>query len=289
MKKKYLKTKEIIKILNEICPEELQAEWDNSGLQLGFSDKPLESVLISLDIDENVIDEAISLKADMIITHHPLIFNPIKMISDDDPISRLLMLLLKNEISVYSLHTNFDVLTGGNNDYLAKLLDIDDFDVLKESENFARIGRLKKPKSLLELTNEIAKRLKIPREKMRIVKGKNAEISKVAWCTGAGADFIDSARESGADLFITGDVKYHDALNARIKGISVIDVGHYYSEEIFCENMKEMLNKKLNLIGSKGIGAHDSEDLILPTIHISKEFKDPFYSIEDLIGDERYD
>ena len=259
-KEKFMTVSDIAGIIEEIAPNELQEEWDNSGLLIGFENKPVVKLLTCLEINEEVVREAIRVGADMVVTHHPLIFQGVKAVRSSDYKGRVLMELIENEISVYSCHTPFDKVKGGNNDIIAERLGLTDIrnlngdDVASPSKmisnrqeaDIGRTGRFKKPVSYMQLIETAANQLNMSIRDFRAVGSLDTEIAKVGICTGAGADLVNMAAEAGCQLMITGDVKYHDAHTALEKGICLLDAGHYGTEKFFAAAMREKLEKKLS-------------------------------------------
>ncbi|MDO4545255.1 MAG: Nif3-like dinuclear metal center hexameric protein [Bacillota bacterium] len=251
---------EIVEEIDAAVPNALQEEWDNSGFLLGVKEMPVRKILTCLEINEDVIGEAAQLGAELIVTHHPLIFEGMKQIRDDDYHGRLVMELLAQGISVYSCHTPFDKVKGGNNDVLMKRLgltgiknlkgdDVESMGKMVEKQDPAdigRIGKFKKPYSFMQVIDLVSKELEVSLRQMRAVGQLDAEISTVGVCTGAGAEFLEMAKDSGCQLFITGDVKYHEAQMARGLDICLLDAGHYHTEKFFSEAMKALLEKKLD-------------------------------------------
>lgn len=250
---------DIAKTIEEFAPCSLQEEWDNSGLLIGFQKKPVKKLLTCLEIDHNVIQEARELAADMIVTHHPLIFHEIKHLCDADYRDRLVMDLISSEISVYSCHTPFDKVRGGNNDIIMDRLSLGSVRNLKgqevasaekmiarrEAADIGRIGVLKEPMSYKDVISFAASQLEMSIRQFHAVGFLDREIRTVGVCTGAGADLIEMAAAAGCELFITGDVKYHEARDAALSGMCVLDAGHYGTEKFFAGQMKLVLDKKL--------------------------------------------
>lgn len=236
-----VKVKQIIEKLNYLAPEGLAEQWDNIGLQIGCANQSVSKVLLALDATSKVIDEAISINADMIITHHPMIFSPLKRILRDNPKGNNIYKLIKNNISLYVMHTNFDVAFGGTNDILADIIGLKNIKVINPDEDGMGIGRIGETKetTIKELTYKLKKELGILHA--RVVGDLDMRISKVAICTGSGMNFLQSAIGK-ADVFITGDVKFHEAQEARDLGIGIIDVGHYGSENIAMPSIKLYLD-----------------------------------------------
>ncbi len=246
-----MRFEELIDAIEEIAPKYIQETWDNSGVQIATGKLEIEKVLTSLELTDEIVEEAIREEADMIITHHPLIFGGIKSIDFRDMTGALIIKLLNAGISVYSSHTPFDKIEGGNNDYLAELIGLRDISGFTDGDDvdmIGRIGILPQSMTLAAMADLLAEGLNIDPEQIRFVGNPNQLINTVGLCTGAGADLMDLAIENGCQLFITGDVKYHDAQNAKAKGIALIDAGHYGTEKTFAENFADKLS---NIVGNK--------------------------------------
>ena len=239
---------ETAKLIEDIAPLSLQESWDNSGMIIGFCSSDVKKIMACLEITGAIVDEAITARVDMIITHHPMIFGSINSVRDSDPQGRWIMELIRHGISVYSCHTPFDKAKGGNNDRIAELLGLSSVKNLKTDEeeyDIARMGRLKKPQTFMQLIETAAGELQMSVRNLRAVGDLDTVITNVGICTGAGADMIEAAAAAGCQLFVTGDVKYHEAQTAHALGICVLDAGHYGTEKFFASNMREKLEKKL--------------------------------------------
>lgn len=231
--------------MEEICPNELSEEWDNCGIQINTDREKVERVLVALEITDDVIYEAIENDADMIVTHHPLIFGEIKKIDNFDILGRYLSLLIKKDISVYSCHTSFDIMDGGNNDYFGNLLKLKNIRMFNKTDNkFCRKGNLEKETTLVDYVDLVSRYLSIDKRFFSLTGNENRIINSIGWCTGGGSGFIADAVNEKCDLFITGDLKYHDAQMAKAMGIAVLDCGHYGTEKIFVDNMGDCLTEK---------------------------------------------
>ena len=255
-----LSVREITELIEEAIPSSLQEDWDNSGLLLGFGNRKVKKILTCLELDMRVVEEAISKDVDMIVTHHPLIFGGLRSINDSFPMGEAIIELIKREISVYSSHTPFDKISGGNNDALAGLLGLKNITDLGGGKvrdagamledpsemHIGRIGQFKQAMKLSEVVDLCCDVLSINPLSMRVVGDLEADIDKVGICTGAGAEYIGTAKAQGCQLFITGDLKYHQARDAELAGICVIDAGHYGTEKIFPAVMKVQLEKFLD-------------------------------------------
>ncbi|MTI49431.1 Nif3-like dinuclear metal center hexameric protein [Sporosalibacterium faouarense] len=348
--------KNIIDILNGLAPIHFAEKWDNVGLQLGSIDKEVNKVLISLDVSDKTVNLAIKNNVDMIITHHPFIFEGLKNISKDDKKGKILYNLIRADITLFSLHTNLDICPNGVSDRLGQIFRLKSMNILsptiseklfklvvfvpkthsdrvreaitrrgaghignysdctfninglgtfKPSEvsnpfigkigeletveevrvetivpesilknvinamkdahpyeevaydiyplandfikhGHGRIGNLENPITLLEFANEVKKKLDC--REVRAYGDTNRIISKVAVCGGSGSDFIVEAAKHKADVYLTGDIKYHDAQLASELGLALIDAGHYDTEKHILEYLKNYL---INSLGSK--------------------------------------
>lgn len=236
-----MKIKDIIKFLEERFPLSLQEDWDNSGLQIGNIENDLTNIMISLDLDEQTIQKAKEKSCNLIINHHPFLFSSIKSIDLNKGNGKIIKDLIKNDITVFAMHTNLDIGKGGVNDNLAKLLELRDISNLDtNNENpMARFG----------YTDEITAYdfSKFVKEKLNckglILYGdKDKKIEKVALCGGAGSDFINDAIKKGCDLIVTSDVKYHEAID-NCKKINIVDPGHFASENHIIYMIKDLLEK----------------------------------------------
>jgi len=222
-----LVVKDIIKFLEEKFPPHLAYDWDNVGLQIGDANCEVKSIMVELDATTPVINEAIEKGVDLIVTHHPFIFSPLKAIDLATPKGENIRNLIKNDIAIYTMHTNYDVAPGGMNDRLAKEIGLEDCEPLCE-DGLGRIGFN---------NNEYAKDIKKYVEHVIhqfalcganfIDGGKTHQIDKVAIIGGSGGKYIHEAKAAGADVFITGEITHHKALEAQEIGLSVIDVGHF--------------------------------------------------------------
>ncbi len=219
---------EILSILDEIAPFQLQESWDNSGLIVGEIDSEFSNIYLSLDVDINLVKSLE--KNSLLITHHPLIFKGLKQINFDKYPSNILKELIKKNISLISMHTNYD--KAHLNRYVAenilgyKAVECEEFVCYFEVED-----------KFEEFAKNIQKRLRLPFLKM--VKAKDF-IKRVALTTGSGAELLN---DIDADCFLTGDIKYHQAYEAKENGMSMIEIGHFESEIFFADSLRENLKK----------------------------------------------
>lgn len=243
-----MRYREFIEILEEIAPTGAYREIDNSGPQISCGAEDVNRVLVCLEINRDVLKEAEEKGADMILTHHPLIFTPESVIDYDDFPGRYIHEAIRKDISVYSAHLSFDFAAKGNNTYLAVLLGLQDVEM--GSIDAPWTGSLPEAMTLEEAAAHVETCLSLPQYYIRCVDGGKDRLRKVGLCTGAGGSYLQDAFRAGCDLFITGDLKLHEAQYAKARGVSVIDAGHYGTEKIFTENMARQVRAKAS---EKGI------------------------------------
>jgi dinuclear metal center YbgI/SA1388 family protein len=232
---------DLVELLEELMPSSLAEDWDNVGLMVGRKGKTVKRILLALDLSKEVVEQAIAQKIDMIITHHPAIFKKLKRVVDNDWQQDLLLTLMENGIAVYSAHTNLDCVSTGVNDVLAKLLKLEDADILDDSNGLGRIGFVDKM-TLADYAQFVKTALKAD---YVIVGDAGKQVHKVAVCGGAGSDLIDLALAKGADTLVTGDVKYHSAQQAVFSGLNIIDAGHQPTELPVLDKLADRLSMRL--------------------------------------------
>jgi GTP cyclohydrolase I len=225
-----LKLQEIYNVLNEISPFELQEKWDNSGLLVGSFEDEIEKIYISMDLD---LELAKGMEPNsLVITHHPLIFSGIKRVNFDTYSTKILKELIKKDISLISMHTNIDK-THLNKYVVEKILGFE----IKNSLEF--ISTCEVNMSFNELIKHVSKKLNL--KTLKAVNCKNF-IKDIAVVTGSAMSLIDEIK---ADCFLTGDIKYHDAMEAKARGLSLIDIRHYESERYFNTLLEGLLSEYL--------------------------------------------
>lgn len=243
-----VKCQTIAGILEELAPKGLAEGWDNVGLLVGDGRRKIERVMVCLDVPEWVIEEAVERKADMIVSHHPMIFNGIKRVNTDNVTGRKIISLIKNNIALYCMHTNYDIAQDGLNDVFAKELGFSDFSILEETAyesrimGIGRIAELEKETTLLMYAENVKTLLGTGH--VSFAGDPNRKIKKVALINGSGSKYINSARFAGADVLVTGDMQYHGVLDALEMGLCVIDAGHYATEKIMIKHIAEYLRNK---------------------------------------------
>jgi len=220
---------DIVKFLETKYPKELAYDWDNVGLQVGSLNRRTGIVLVTLDVTKDVVKEAIALKADAIVTHHPLIFKPIGSVATESPRGWMIEKLIKNDIALYAMHTNYDLAEGGMNDRLAALIGIRAPKLLDAEEGIGRFGDVD-PQPMSSYILKVKNALGV--STARFVGNIDKNVGVVGVSGGSGSNHVGQAKRQGCDLYVTGDVTYHTALDCVQMGLSVLDVGHY-AEKVF--------------------------------------------------------
>ncbi len=239
-----VKCQQVMEIMERIAPKGLAEEWDNPGLLAGSPQQDIERIYLCLDVSDEAVERAVETGANMIISHHPLIFRPLKKIRTDLPLGKRLQKLLKHDIAVFSAHTNLDIAEGGVNDVLAERIGLQDIEPLGSGEKgtLGRIGYLARPLSL-EAFAELV-REKLFASHVRIVSAGSQFVRKVALCSGSGADLIGKAAFYRADVYVTSDIKYHDAQHAAEQGLHLVDAGHFSTEFPIVTALRMRLEKE---------------------------------------------
>lgn len=216
---------EIYAILNKFAPPELAENWDCSGIAIETATEEIKKVMLALTVTDDIVAQAKVNNCDMIISHHPLFFAPFAY----------------KDINIFSAHTNLDLTEGGTTDELIKTLGF-----TKSSQNsFVRYVELAEAISV----EAFAKKLSKISPNLRYVNNKNIEkIKKIGFCAGSGTDFIETAQEDGADAFVTGDLKFHTALDSTIV---LFDIGHFESEILVLKVFEKLLGNKVEIAFAK--------------------------------------
>lgn len=231
--------KEIYEYLDGLAPFGLQMSFDNAGLLVGRGDQHVTRILIALDITEEVVREAIEIGAELVVAHHPVIFHPAKGITDGTPTGRTLLALVENRIAAICAHTNLDAVRDGVNDALARQLALADIEQLHQDGvdpagapyGIGRVGNAAGERSAAEFSAFVKDTLSA--NGVRYVDG-GRPVCRVAVGGGACADMMGDALAKGCDTFVTSDVRYHEFLDARAMGLSLIDAGHFPTENVVC-------------------------------------------------------
>lgn len=240
--------REITQLIEDFAPLSLQANYDNTGLICGDNNNEVKSVLLCIDVTEEVITEAIHNGHNLIISHHPLIFSGIKKFTPDNYINRCIIQAVKHDLNIYAAHTNVDSVEQGVSGRMADKLHLTDRKILcpettRPETGFGIIGNLDQSLDSLQFLKLVktAFQCKALRHSPLVKK----EIKKVALCGGSGASLIPDAIRQQADIYITGDIKYHDFFAAE-HHLIIADIGHYESEQYTKDIFYELLTKKIS-------------------------------------------
>ena len=232
------KVKDVYDYLCRKAPLALQMDFDNSGFQLGRLEAPAERVLLALDVTDAVVDEAIRERATLIISHHPLIFTPLRSVTDETAEGRRILKLIRHGIAVISMHTNLDIAAGGVNDVLMSVLGAKAEAPLDE-DGCGRVGTLDVKMSLSDFLQRCRKALQC--EGLRYADA-GRPVYRIAVLGGSGADSLERAAAMNCDTFVTADVKYHQFQRALEQKINLIDAGHFCTENPVIPALEEELS-----------------------------------------------
>lgn len=247
-------TKHIVQWMEELAPPELAEEWDRIGLQIGALDRPVQRVLLTLTVTPSVVQQAERLAIDLIVAHHPIIFRPLVELRWDRPTGALIRHLTKANIDVYAAHTNFDAARAGTSHIMAQRLGLTNQRALVPATDepaallgFGRVGDLETPVLPQTFLKNIGRAFGLSNLRHNGLMPQS--VRRVAVMGGAGASFMSNAAAAGADAYVTGDIKFHDALDAQDLGLWVIDAGHFATERISMAYWKEYLDRQAQEAG----------------------------------------
>ena len=240
---------DIYAFLNEIAPVRYQMDFDNAGFLVGDGGTAVKKTLLALDITDDVIAEAVELRAQLIVSHHPLIFTPLRHATTDDLAGRKVLVLARHGISAICMHTNLDIADGGVNDALMAALDAEVTGGLDPAGTAAdgsaltcgRIGKLKRPMTMAEFLPYVSGRLHA--NGLRYVDG-GSPVERLAVCGGSGGNMLELAAAKGCDTFVTADVKYDRFLAAKELGINLIDADHFCTENVVIPVLQAKLQQR---------------------------------------------
>jgi len=243
---------DILRVLDKMAPPHLAEEWDNSGLQVGDPGREVGSVWVALDPSPDVVSAACRNEVGLLVTHHPLIFRPLRQIDTRTPLGAVIEKALRHRLAVYAMHTNLDAAAAGLNDMLAERIGVRRRKPLvgredtktKPGPGIGRSGVLPAPIRLGELAVEIKRRLGL--ETVRIAGDASRFVKRVALSTGSGGSLLSQFLSSTADVFITGDLRYHDARDIEAAQRSAIDIGHFHSEHLMTTAVALRLRRALH-------------------------------------------
>lgn len=270
----------IIDKLEELSPKQYACEWDNVGLLLGTRDREVNRVMVALDATMEVVKAACDEKCDMLITHHPLIFSSVKKITDETVLGKKLLLLAQNGISYYAMHTNFDTVGSMTHAVADVFLGFDSKEPIEEcdlpEEGMGRIAILPKPMTSDEVCEYIKEHLELSQVTYYPATPDGEEISadkvfdKIAIMPGTGKSFINKVAAMGCELYLTGDIGYHEAQNAAELGVSIIDATHDGLEKVFARYIADVLKCNFPLIDTRDNSGTVKESKIPYSIILQK-------------------
>ena len=259
---------EIITIMDQLAPPWLTQEWDNTGLQIGDLRLPVRRIWVALDPGLDVVKAACEKGVDLLITHHPLIFRALKSIDFETPEGSIIQMATQQQLAIFSAHTNLDIVRDGVNDVLAKRLGLTDLGILEPvqvRENFkegtpsttsrdgehgiGRIGSLDRKSNLKSFALSVKEKLGI--NFVKIAGNPELKISQVAICSVSGSSLMQTFLSSKAQVYISGDIHYHDARDAEAANRAIIDIGHFPSEHLMVEALVQQLKKIVKTAGIK--------------------------------------
>jgi dinuclear metal center YbgI/SA1388 family protein len=241
-----MKISEIIQHLESIAPPEYQEEYDNSGLITGDVHEDCSGVLVSLDCTEELISEAFEKKCNLIVSHHPLIFRPLRHIAPENGTGKALIAAIRKGITIYAIHTNLDNIIGGVNARIADKIGLINRKILiprttNHMVGSGLIGDLKSPLSETQLLDQLKAAFRIPMIRYSPLTGKS--IRRVALCGGAGSFLISNALQNGADWFISADIRYHEFFGGEGEMV-IADIGHFESEQFTMDLLHDVILEK---------------------------------------------
>lgn len=246
-----IRLQDVVAFLRELAPPELAEDWDNVGLLIGDPADEIRSALTCLTLTPNVAEEAIARGAQLIVTHHPVLFRPIQRLTAETSEGRMLLSLIRAGISVYSPHTSYDSAADGINSQLARMLGLNDVRPLRSKEMLAneslpigsgRMGSLPNATSLGELIERIKPALRV--STVQFVGDLNRPISKLGIACGAAAEFLRDAAMLGCEALLTGEARFHSCLEAEAANIALILPGHFATERPAMEQLANVLRSR---------------------------------------------
>jgi len=232
----------LIPLLEKLAPPASASPFDNIGLLAGSGNISVKGIVVALDATSDVVNTAINTGANLIIVHHPLIFTPLKAVNIESATGNILARLLKNNISLYAMHTNLDSAPNGLNQYVAELLGLKKIRAVAGDGIIFRIGEVSKTVDSHQFAETVKKNLSLAGVRHY---GPAKKVKNVAVCTGSGGDLVTGSLEAGADILVTGDVKHHNGVECNELGFPVIDAGHLGTEKHMVPLVGNYLKKNL--------------------------------------------
>ncbi|MCP4671501.1 MAG: Nif3-like dinuclear metal center hexameric protein [Desulfobacula sp.] len=252
-----VKLENILELINTMAPFDIAEKWDNCGLQAGSLSWEVKKVIIGLDVSSGLMNAAIENSCDLVLTHHPLMLKPEKTIDFNKMPGRAIEISARHKINIVSAHTNLDKANDGLNDYFAakigmpktKVFFIDNLHnvPMDDAMGIGRIGSLGKNIPLKQFADAIKEKLALSH--LRVIGNMNLPVRTAAVCTGSGGSLVGEFLKSGADVYITGAIKYHEARLVEQSSKALIDVGHFGSEHIAIDLLSKKLSRAVQKAG----------------------------------------
>ena len=238
-----MKCKEIIEIIEAAFPMKYAESWDRTGFQVGNKEKEVTHIYVAMDVTDEMIEDAIGAGADMILTHHPMIFSPLSTVTTDTLNGRRVLKMIQNGICYMSTHTNYDSCRMA--DLAAQMLEMSECVALEEIEDgigIGKVGKLPKAMSVRECARFVKEKFRIP--SVRFFGDGDQMVEVAAICPGSGKSLVKDCHAKGAQVYITGDIDHHTGIDQVDEELPIIDAGHYGVEHIYIEDMCNFLNEK---------------------------------------------
>lgn len=243
--KMVMNCKEVVAVLQERWNPSYAMDWDNVGLLVGRWEKEIRKIFVALDVTDENLEQALAFGVDLIVTHHPMLFSPVKKITTGDFIGRRLIHMIQNDLCYFAMHTNFDVKGMAMlNEHALGLLDavpLQTTVVEEAEEGLGRIGMLKQEMTLEAFARKVKEDMQIP--DVRVYGDLQKKIEKAAVCGGSGKSIVKDALKKKADVLVTGDIDYHTGIDAAAQGLAIVDAGHYGTEYCFIQYVTKELEK----------------------------------------------
>jgi len=236
----------IQQVADRMFPFSCAEPWDNSGVQVGDLSRAISSIAFSLNASVDAVRFASANNCDLLISHHPVFLNPIKKILASDTYGKVILMAAAASVDIMSLHTNLDAAAGGLNDFLTEMLGLEDAEVPNNAPS-ARLARLPKSHTVFDLAQTLCRKLNL--DSVRIIGPLDKVVSSVFIVSGSGMGYLDQAILAKADVMVTGDVRYHSALDSQESDISVIDAGHFGLEKCVVELMRDKFEEQFLKLG----------------------------------------
>lgn len=242
-----MKCKDIITLLEELAPPSYACGWDNPGLICGRKEREIKKVLVALDATKTAVEKAVEIGADMILTHHPMVFSAIKQINDDSFLGEKLLTMMENGICCYAMHTNYDI-AGGMAEICGSKMELQNpepFELTGELDErpvgIGQVGTLPEKMSLKDCAEKVKKAFGL--SEVLVFGDLERQVEYAAVSPGSGRSMLKEADKKKVDVLITGDIGHHEGLDSKDMGFAVIEAGHYGLEQVFIGHLCEYLEK----------------------------------------------